>query len=72
LTPTVDPVEERWILSWGKSIWELHAQLLEELYRADVRQSFESATDDRPHHTERLDPGVAALRIDQLRFFLQL
>ena len=67
LTPEADPADERLVLLAGESAWELDAQLLEELHRVDVGEFFQSAARDRPHHAQRLDAGLARLRVDWLR-----
>ncbi|OWK21440.1 hypothetical protein AJ88_23600 [Mesorhizobium amorphae CCBAU 01583] len=72
LAPQIDPSDECFVLLAGKSTWKLDAQLLEELRGVDVGEFLQSAANDRPHHAERLDAGLARLGVDRLRLLLHL
>ena len=71
-TPEIDATEERLVLAASKPTWEPETQLFKELHGIDIGNSFESAADDRPHHAQRLDSGLARLRVHQLWFLLAL
>jgi hypothetical protein len=65
-TPAVHAPKERWILSWREPFRELDREYIEELHRADVRHSLESAGDNRPRHPQGLDSSRARLGVDRL------
>jgi hypothetical protein len=45
-----------------KSTWELHAELLEQLRRVDVRAAFKTAANEWPDHLDRMELPVTATR----------
>ena len=72
LAPAIDAPQQRFVLPPRKSARELDAQLFEQLRSADVREIFESAAHDRPHHAQRLDLGMAGLGVDRRRSLKRL
>ncbi|MER8899988.1 hypothetical protein [Mesorhizobium sp. M0676] len=66
--PQIDAADECFVLLAGKPTWKLDVQLLEELRGVDVGEFLQSAANDRPRHTERLDAGLARLRVTGFGF----